>query len=720
MHVGQGDREWLVVTLHEDPSAQEGDANEAWRRMREKLEAVSVLSAVACTEHCAWYRNESFWRRFTQLPDRKARPQRSVDSLAVPRDDMAMPRFKLDFSFAAITADVVSLLSHVLMGSEKAMRHSFKLAMAALATVPTYTRRAATVPIALRFARCQWSGKDIVKNLVAVIETVNHARQRRHREVSNATSRAMYFQIVELDLSNARLSESDLDHLRRLPVAVGGAGFRLVLDNTITASTDGMLPFGSLVSSWFDPQSPTITEKESASEQSMHASVSGVTSVSLHGSALSAYHVASLFSAIQSTGRRGSASQEILLRRAFQCCDPTVVWAWVAFAVWSRGTCSRLTSLDVSGNVLRLEDAAVVRHVMAASDGAGTARLLYRLTSELPTARPSHHQVKRSSKQRRRSQRGGNASESSERLQDDPCSPPSWICLQVGTKLKLATAGKTVQLVLTSPMVVCVVDMRSAHDAVVLLPGYGFLQVDATTAPAEVRETEESLHDRHHYLQELKLNSMVVPDDTQQPDAVFDALFSTLSLPALTTLELNRNPLGQNTLRVIILACPSLRSLSLEDCELQSIRAIIDAYAAGVCLLESLDLTDNAIGDRDVIDLCRLITRGAASHLQVLRLHQNPITHRGIHALSVAVRESPHALVELVLDKAQDPDAHFRAVFYPLHGQFLGVASLSDAHRREFHDALARRLQTTALEPSIVDRIYAYAAVALHRRIVWM
>ncbi|KAJ0407534.1 hypothetical protein P43SY_006852 [Pythium insidiosum] len=251
----------------------------------------------------------------------------------------------------------------------------------------------------------------------------------------------------------------------------------------------------------------------------------------------------------------------------------------------------------------------------------------------------------------------------------------------------------------------------------VILPGFGLAMVSQD----DILQVDSPLGCgyRASALVTLALNALKVDDDDNTNQLVA-SFFSQLHLPSLRRLELKDNLLRRHALVAILQACPNLRILDLEACELQSINPIIEAYTANQCRIESLNLADNHVANRDIIELCRLVCQDSspASRLREINLEGNPISRSGLHALRVAMRSSSRLRL-LVLATSMDPDGTCRSMLNPVANQELPVEPFTVSQRLAFLSVLAMREGVEAMEIINLQRIFSFAASRSVRRVIW-
>lgn len=669
---------------------------------------MTILSVLACTESYSWRHNRPFWRQFHEASCAsdgvfkwiESTNTSDFDFVAAVRDDTSLPRFLLDFSFTTITNDVVTLLRHAFLGSPQSMRVPFLNAMASLAPIGSRRHRPAVIPLALRFARCAFASTDTLPRIVDLVDAVGDCLRQRQRELGNATSKAFYFNVVELDIGGIDLTSRELLSLRRLARC---RQLKLVMDRTITPSTNTALAFGALVESWF-PRPP----KQSTQSLLTDSPTARLSEVSLDSNILSLPHVASLCSAIHDSANQGVRS--LSMCGAFQSSDPSAVWAWVAYALLCEDSVSTIERVDLSNNLLRMVDATAVTKVVTTQVSHRLETVCGFTTGMINDVLPRSPAASSTRSRRRRGRQ----------RRSDEARTVVWASIPAGTAVCLPypSVAESAAFVFTDTAVGRVI-RQTPDTIVVVVPAYGVLSVNASEATIRIPGAAELLPRRRSNLHALCLNFMMFPDH-EHGDALFASFFSRMSWNALAILELNGNPLGAGTLESLLTACSRLKSLHLEACELRTIEPLLTGYADGRCVIQHLNVAENEIGGHDVAQLCRLMMDRAcpASHLQILNFDQNPIGAQGLQALSTVLRERS-ALTELVLDRSQDPDSHFRRAMYPYQDQPLGVQPLAGDHRREVHLAQVNQLRTEVLDASVIDQICSYAGEYRHRRVIW-
>ncbi|GLE07391.1 hypothetical protein PINS_up017553 [Pythium insidiosum] len=296
-------------------------------------------------------------------------------------------------------------------------------------------------------------------------------------------------------------------------------------------------------------------------------------------------------------------------------------------------------------------------------------------------------------------------------------STPSVVVLERGVTVKVAMGSEPDKTFAITDKVAVHVVNHTGDMVDVVLPGYGIARVSQDDINHS--DTPFGCGYRLPPLESLALNALKVDEDAGT-NRLVGSFFSHLQLPSLQRLELRDNHLGSHALTAIVQACPNLKMLDVEGCELQSIAPILRAYTNGECRIESLNLADNHLGNPETVELCRLMSQQSspANRMREINLEGNPISRSSLHALTVAMRSCAH-LQLLVLGTSMDPDGTFRSMFYPFENQELAVEPLHVPQKLAFLSVLATRRGVEAMEMENVQCIFAFAASRRHRCIHW-
>ncbi|TMW67519.1 hypothetical protein Poli38472_011139 [Pythium oligandrum] len=719
---------WMVLSFKGAGGVDERE-DERWRRIRQRLEAWTILSVLACTRTYSWRHNQRFWRQFLHedaFDQRIAREQRyqrppSDDVAFARREDEVMPRFVIEFAFEDLNKEILLLLQHVLVGSTKSMRVSFLQAMGALSTMRRQHRKPPVIPVGLRFSRCHSTDSQHIQRLVTLTEAVGSCRVDRDRELGKSITSAYYYRVRSVELRGMTMSEADIRTVSRLS-GLPDRLDELILETSISHGTETISSFGMLSTGWFgaQPQCQSVQEpdEEPGTTDQLHEKNELFNSrtqcrlrhVSLNANALAGFHIASLFSAVRDSDQHGVAS--LSLCGVFQWCGPSIGWMWVVYGILHEESRSRLENLDLSSNLLRLSDIEAVK-----------SALTLRGQALLTTLSAVHAPLAKKTKKKTvwRKKRSNSSFEKPTRV--DSTVSETLVELPRGTRLwpTMFKEKGTSELILdeTTQTRVC---EHQGELLTILLPGYGILRV----TPKSIRSAKfvrgpppSSKAQLPSHLKSLSMNAMVMQDE-ESSEQVLHAFFSSLELKSLRTLALGRNRLDRHALASVLTCCPLLERLDLESCELDTIAPIIQAFTSNSCRLRSLNLADNLVGGADIVALSQLLCdpESSASQLHELNLERNPIGHQGLRALSNVVKTSCKLRI-LVLDRTEDRDLVFRPVFYPYENQALGVETLSLDRKLAFLGVLSTRRDHEALEHSVVSHIFHLAAVQCRRRILW-
>lgn len=752
---GDAQLPWLCVRFDDELTRQNAVRDSRWRRVRELLEAVSILSMVACCRAFSLQKNPTFWRQFLEVECRVRSSATEVFGEQYRGNSMArMPKFLLDFSFMDVTPELLKLCRSFFTGqrrAKKCMRISFVAAMTQLEAIAKQQNcsRAEKIQIGFMFNRCglqrpppqpsssakgtavatgattataQGSTVQQLQELIgdiaaraasigrhqSSVKQQQHARKNKVLDVDPTAWVCFFNQVVLLEVSASELVKKDFARIAHIVSDPNGRLRELVLNKIFSNSSeqDYASAFGTLMSACFsvaidsdhlpepELESPAAEESKALSSCRQH---DNLWYLGFDWNVLNLNRLSSLFSAIHANSRIERSVWALSLVGSFRRFDgdPTLPWAWLAFGVLHATSQSRIQSLDLSTNTLCHDDVNAMKRVLTMvnyqKELLGSDEVLYSEENRVVSGKTQFYCVARLKKQ---------------------------------TKLWPANhASGKVLLQLNDESVWFEVFQHGTRWTCVLVPGYGVLWTRTKMVlKIENRERQVLPETSRLRLKKLMLNSMVVKE-SERINHVFRELLPLVG-GSLLHLELRSNPLSNIALAAIVSSCPHLQYLDVSACELQTIGAILDSYERSQCRIASLVMPENYVHEQEVRRLCSLLrdrsssTNSAAANLWYLDLDQNPIGRQGLLAIG-KVLASNRVLQTVILSKSEDPDGQLRGRFAIHEDEFLGVQPLNAQQQLAMLSA-AREVQAmAAIDVPVLQMVFAFAGTHVHRRIVW-
>ncbi|RLN32624.1 hypothetical protein BBJ28_00000424 [Nothophytophthora sp. Chile5] len=692
-----------------DATASANSNSSSLRNAREKLAAIRFLSLVARCPAFSWRGNPRFWWHVLHVQCRALNCEAFIALPPTPRKSAAlyrneppscaaakdagptnvMPCFQLDFSCMEIDADTLSLCVEafstdpMVMESTTVDLSTEKLLAKAGAAIP---RSPLSVEIGLCINRCQQQDPHSLRRIQDLLVSGDEG-----------SSSGVSFAVRRLDLSGTALTEHDFAMLAQALASPKHSVRELGLRHAFTSQTPTryMAAFSQLMAACF-----AVPPFDSRGDDGV--SWTSLRKLDLSSNTLRASHFASLFSAIRaSDGLRGV--RELSLRHSNE--EKALPWLWLAFGLLHPTSKARITHLDLSFSVLRLEDVALVRKLLAAEDCAP-------LLMQKNRKRVSRGQPKTSGQQ--------------------------WVLLPATTPLEAprrpgeCNAGKVVLMLPTEQW--CEALECGNKWTCVLMSAYGKLWVKSSRILKTERRPWSREEARTRHLKSLTMNAMLTispilrvgrdghtlhgSEVTQRVDRVLSEWVQVVG-QSLQSLRLCSNPLTNHTLEVILASCPQLQHLDVESCELTRVTAITDAFAGGRCQLRTLNLAENEITTDSQVSLIQMLGDpecAAARNLHELHLERNSRDRTGVltKALLLMLRKNKTLrLLTLTMDTKQDAMTSRR--FERRQGEWLGCERLPLEHQL----ALLSVPSMQMLPIATVRIVFALTASDIYRQIVW-
>lgn len=716
---------WFAVRLAADEPSCDGQPP-SLVPLRSKLEAICVLSVVACCRGFTWDQNPAFWHQFLTPRDEMGPPPRPMSKRAraqgkaseyVPARAMAagrfcehergrVPSFMLDLSFMEITADVLSLCRHFLLAHRKpkhlGMRKSYTKAMDTLrGVVPLgFRRRPQRIPLGLRFGRCFLQSNEsttmeirlLVEAIAAradkCIRTPKDARLDRDRMLFSC----VYFDACHLDFSRAMLSKQSFAHVANLLASPVNRVRELLMGKIFDERGNGFMgSFGLLMTECF-----AVSNGYSESFLAVHPQTANgndavkVQHLVFDWNVLNNFYLSALFSSIHSSTAGSVTAQQLSLQgafRRFEGSDPSMPWMWLAFAMLQRDSTSAVQQLDLSRNPLREEDVEAMQRIIRA-DQAGELLLG---GSSIP----------------------GSSISSAKRAKH-------LVCVAKHAQLWPFPNTKAPVVLQLKEQTRCQALSKGRKWTCVLVPGYGDLWVLTKHLIAAGEITLSALQPCKEFkraLRSLIMDGIV----TAQPVHRVLAAFVPVVGASLQSLQLRENSLTNQTLATIVQSCPNLTHLDIAECELNTIAALLDAYEWDSCRIAVLNVADNQIGSQDVRRLCCLLQGRhcvAVRSLRSLTLEQNPIGRSGLQAIFGMLGRN-RTLEHLVLDQSEDPIGYFRSRFHAFDNELLAIEPWPVERRLALLSVAREFPQVAAIDAAAMAMIFELLRVRVQRQVVW-
>lgn len=734
---------WLSVRMDDGEQAAPLASAARWRRVREKLEAVSVLSMAASCSALSLQRHPRFWTHVLAAACGLRDAELLTRSAAGCADDTVAPLFLLDFSFMDVTPDVLRLCHTFLSAKrrvKKTLRIRYTSAMNELETLAMHQRvRPQRIHVGLVFHRCELTRhkerdgdttheSDSFQQLEAVVSTVaaraasirrlqlaasavvrgEPTAQRDSRGHSDPTVwRSFFFDVTSLEFSASELVTSDFARLEHL-VSDPSSGLRVLVLNKVlvtSAQTDNALKhtaaLGRLLNACFRVDGAS-SDLSGLTDAFAHVAVQDAVAcprqqrslkrLVFDWNALDLSSLSSLFSAVRSSLQQ--AVTELSLVGTFRRFDgdPALPWAWLAYGVLHPTTHARVRSLDLSSNTLSHDDVTAMRRVLTTSSvydallGAKTSQSVKK-TQLMVRLKP--HASMRTTWDKR--------------------------------------ASALLQLTDEHSWFEVVDQVRGCVR--VLVPGYGVLWTD-TRFVCERKDRHERVREPPpRQLEMLMLNAMVGKESESICSVIRDLLLLVGS--SLRHLEIRSIPLNSVVLSAIVAACPHLEYLDISNCELGTIGPILNGYERGECRIATLLAAENEIDEQETRRLCSLlryqpslsphrtlVPNAAAGMLRFLDLDQNPIGRQGLLGIGKVLAVNK-VLEVLVLSRSEDPDGQLRSRYAVHDDEYLGVRQLGLRERLAVLSSAHAMPALNAIDAPVLQAIFAFSGTHVRRRLVW-
>ncbi|KAF1329313.1 hypothetical protein FI667_g6029, partial [Globisporangium splendens] len=777
--VGGGDGvPWICIRFDDAASSttRQGSDSEQQRRcqsVRAKLEALSILSAVASLRAFSWNGNPRFWRQFLDVHCHGAVGSTKESATTKPQHggEIVMPKFLLDFSYMHITSDLIALCCAFLTGRKRkarktrphGMRSGFIAAMDKLDVMAAHSLQKSSyhrIQIGFLLNRCELqqqlvhvpsmetetarstkqstmattadAGKNAVKLLQELIDVISTRAawmaQFTHKPTALSPSNNpkcldpdpaawnfFYYDVAILDLSASRLAKSDFARLAQLVAALPGSLRELVL-NKVISETDAKgyaASFGTLMTELFavenDSGDESTPSKSSVRADLLSRNANFVERFTFDWNLLNVGRVSSLFSAIHTSSGTRKSVKELSLIGAFRRFDGAQCLPWAWLTFGVFHHASKC----------RLQSLDISCNVLTHDAVNAMMRVLTmaNYANELlgvHTLYTEHDRI-RNNAARTTPDRWCGA-----RLKEHATLWPTKQASDTEIALKLNDESAWFEVLQHSKRWMCV-----------LVPGYGALWTHSKSVLAIETRHQQVRRGAASSLKTLRLNALV-HKDTERVSHVLRELFPLIGA-SLQHLELRDNLLSNVALTAIMKCCPHLLHLDVSDCELITIAAITDAYEHNETRLRSLVLTENHVKDRDIRRLMALlrctenksednnsspssnegattpICSGAAMHLAYLDVDQNPIGRLGLMAIGKALQVNKTALSTVILSKKEDPDGLLRGRFAIYENEPLAVQPLGLQERLAVL-SVEKQCGTQSLDAVVLQQIFAFAA----------
>lgn len=716
---------WIAVRLADEPSCDGQPPSLV--PLRSKLEAICVLSVVACCRGFTWDHNPTFWRQFLtpreeieplSAMSKRARARRKANeyvlatAIATGRlcehERGRVPAFMLDLSYMEITADVLSLCRHFLLAHRKpkhlGMRKSYIKAMDTLrAIVPIGFRcRPQRIALGLRFGRCFLQSNEcttmeirlLVEAVAARADQFIRTRKDARLDGDHTLFSSVYFDACHLDFSRATLSKQSFGHVANILASPVNRVRELLMGKIFDERGNGFMgSFGLLMTECFaasNKYSESLLVAPKASSETEESAAAKLQQLVFDWNVLNNFYLSALFSAIHSSAAGSVTAQQLSLQgafRRFEGSDPSMPWMWLAFAMLHPDSTSAVQQLDLSRNPLREEDVEAMQRIISA-DQAG--ELLLGSSSIAISAESSSKRAKH------------------------------LVCVAKNTQMWPFPNTKGPIVLQLKDETRCQTLSKGRKWTCVLIPGYGDLWVltkhlivggeITVQAPQYCKQSKRALRS-------LVMDAIV----TAQPVHRVLAAFVPVVGASLQSLQLRENSLTNQTVATIVQSCPNLTHLDIAECELNTISALVVAYEQDACRIAVLNVADNQIGPRDILRLCCLLQDRdcvAVRSLRSLILEQNPIGRQGLQAIYTMLSRN-RTLEHLVLDQSEDPIGYFRSRYHVFDNELLATEPWPVDRRLALLSVAREFPQVAVIDAAVMVMIFDLLRMRVQRQVVW-
>ncbi|TYZ64192.1 hypothetical protein PybrP1_012074 [[Pythium] brassicae (nom. inval.)] len=340
--------------------------------------------------------------------------------------------------------------------------------------------------------------------------------------------------------------------------------------------------------------------------------------------------------------------QQLLVPERVPTAELTLCWAWLAFGLFHPNSTAKVSSLDLSRNMLRMEDIRMVEGIMSGGHPAHvllipeyTAAL--RKYSAFSKDKILHDDIKRIL------------------LKSIPQRRMFALIKENTTARPLPTAhivddGVFPGMIKNRELleVFCLLNKWLC----VVVPGFGLAWLPRSSV-LELSEVAMSprVCSPASLLKSATFWNMIESHEAEGMVVPLVTLFCQMSGVSehLESLNLSGNRVGtpeafgipaSEILRRVLHSSPYLTSLNLSNCQLTDITALVDAYNSGECRIKNLNLDSNELGFRGAFDLAMLLINDDhacdGTWLTSLSLLFNNIDAIGVRALLEALQYNVH------------------------------------------------------------------------------
>lgn len=340
--------------------------------------------------------------------------------------------------------------------------------------------------------------------------------------------------------------------------------------------------------------------------------------------------------------------QQLLVPERIRTNELTLCWAWLAFGLFHPNSTAKVANLDLSRNMLRMEDIRMVEGIMS---GGHPAHVL--LIPEYTAALRKY-----------------SAFSKDKILRDDikrillksiPKRRMFALIKENTTVRPLPTAHIIEEGVFTGMIkdrelleVFCLLNKWLC----VVVPGFGLAWLPRSSV-LELSEVAMSprVCSPASLLKTATFWNMIESHEAEGMVVPLVTLFCQMSGVSehLESLNLSGNRIGApesfglpatEILRRVLHSSPFLTSLNLSSCQLTDISALVDAYHRGECRIKTLNLDSNELGFRGAFDVAMLLINDdharEGTWLTSLSLLFNNIDAIGMRALLEALQYNIH------------------------------------------------------------------------------
>lgn len=340
--------------------------------------------------------------------------------------------------------------------------------------------------------------------------------------------------------------------------------------------------------------------------------------------------------------------QELLIPSRFKDADLHLCWGWLVFGLFHPNSTAKIVDLDLSMNMIRMSDIRIVEGMMSGGHPANVLLLAEYAAAQRRYGKTNKDKILRDDVKR-------------VLIKGIPTRRVFGL-VKRGTIVRPLPRTRTAYDIEFDDLIVenerlevfCLLSKWTC----VVIPGFGLGWVPRV---AVTELTEIALSPRicspSALMRSVTCSRMIEDEEAQGMAVPLIALFLQMTAinENLDSLNLSHNRIGNpdcygipatEVLHRVLYLCPYLNKLVLEDCQLNDISPLVNAYRRGDCQIQVLDLDSNQLGFRGAFDLALLLINDrdsrADSSLKTLSLLFNDIDAIGTRALLESLQYNKH------------------------------------------------------------------------------